>query len=439
MFNPKPSPLRSLQVDEFLPPVSRWIIVGGGLLIGAVGLAVGLASIVTYNVAVRAPATVRPAGELRVVQSALTGTVASIDIQPNQTVQQGDVIARLDPTQLNSQQQQLQGGVQQLQIQRAQVETQIQLMRAQMASESRAIAQTVATAQSELDRNQRELSEQQATTEADLAEAQAALDLATVEVQRYQQLVDSGAVSQLQLDEKRAAVQTAMAQVRRARAALNPIDAGVAIAQQQILHEESRGRATLATLQREQELLLQNQAELQAQLLQAQQDLQQVDADLVKTIIRAATEGTVFQLNLRNPNQVVQAGDVVAQIAPNTQNLVIKARVDTQDIDRVQVGQLSQLRIEACPFPDYGTLAATVSAIAPDVSRSEVGGDRPESLASYFEVTLQPDAITLIQTTPRNRRPCQLQAGMQAEANIISREETFLQFLLRQTRLLTGG
>lgn len=432
MTTSKPSPLRSLHVDEFLPPVSRWTTLGGLILIGAISSALGLASVVKYNVAVRAPATIRPAGELRVVQSALTGTVASIEVQANQTVQLGEVIARLDSTQLEAQRQQLQGSIQQLQIQFSQLNTQIQLMGAQIASESRAIAQTVATAQSELNRNQREFSERQVTTEADLAEAQAALELATSEMQRYQQLVDSGAVSQLQLEEKQAAVQTAEAQVRRAQVALNPIDASVAIAQQQISQEESRGRATLATLQREQELLLQNRAELQAQLIQAQQDFQQVEADLANTLIRAATAGTVFQLNLRNPNQVVQAGEVLAEIAPNTQALVIKARVATQDIDQVKVGQTAQLRIEACPFPEYGTLAGTVAAIAPDAITPQ--SDRAESSMSYFEVTVQPAANALTS----NVRQCQLQAGMQAEANIISQEETFLRFLLRKTRLLTS-
>jgi HlyD family secretion protein len=53
--------------------------------------------------------------------------------------------------------------------------------------------------------------------------------------------------------------------------------------------------------------------------------------------------------------------------------------------------------------------------------------------ANYFEVTIQPDRLFLV----HGDRHCQLQSGMEAETNIISREETLLQFILRKARLLT--
>ncbi|NJO77176.1 MAG: HlyD family efflux transporter periplasmic adaptor subunit [Cyanobacteria bacterium RM1_2_2] len=435
MLRAKSSPLRPIQADEFLPPVSRWTTVGGLILIGGVGAATILAAIVKYDVAIKAPASIRPSGELRVVQTALAGTIEQINVEVNDSIQAGDVIARLDRTSLDAQQRQLQGTVQQIQLQRTQLEAQIQLLGSQIASEARAIDQTIASAEFELSQRQREFRERQVVTQADLTEAEATLTLATREMQRYQQLVESGAVAQLQLEEKQAAVQTAEAQVRRAEAALNPSDSPVAIGQRQISQATASGRATLATLERERELLRQNRAELQAQLLETQQALRQVEANLQKTAIRSATAGTILRLNLRNPNQVVQSGEVLAEIAPQTSNLVIKARVATQDIDRVEAGQQAQIRVEACPYPDYGILAGEVIAIAPDATVPQDQAS-PVNLTSspYFEVALRPAATALA----GNNRQCQLQLGMEAEANIISRQETFLQFLLRKARLTTG-
>lgn len=444
MLKTKPS-LRPINADEFLPSVSRWTTLGGLVLIGGVGAATVLASVVKYNVAIKAPATIRPSGELRVVQSTIAGTVEQINVTANDRVAAGQVIVQLDRTSLETQQRQLQGTVQQIQIQLAQLDTQIQLMANQIASESRAIDQTVASAEAELSQRQREFRERQVVTQADLSEAEAALKLANREMQRYQQLVESGAVAQLQLEEKQAAVQTAEAQVRRARAALNPTDSPVAVGQRQIGQAAASGQATLATLKRERELLQQNRAALQAQLLDAQQDLRQAETNLQQTAIRSPTAGTILRLNLRNPNQVVQVGDVLAEIAPQSGELVIKAQVATQDVDRVAAGQQAQIRVQACPYPDYGVLAGEVAAVAPDatVLPDTLPRDRetPVSSASnpfvsnsYFEVTIQPAAAALM----GNNRRCQLQPGMEAEASIISRQETFLQFLLRKARLTAG-
>jgi len=49
-------------------------------------------------------------------------------------------------------------------------------------------------------------------------------------------------------------------------------------------------------------------------------------------------------------------------------------------------------------------------------------------------VTIQPEQTAL---TNGNRK-CQLQAGMEAEANVVARQESFLQFALREARLTTN-
>jgi HlyD family secretion protein len=436
-----PLSLRSVRAEEFLPPISRWTTWGGIVLVSSVGIAIALSAVLQYNTTVRAMATVRPSGEVRIVQAEIDGTIESIEVETNQTVQQGDVIARLDRSRLETQQSQIQGSIQQSQLQLAQMDTQVQLLETQIAAERRSLDQEISVAQSELARNQRDYGTQQATTQADLSEAQAALTFARSEMQRYEQLVESGAASQLQLEEKQAAVRTAEAQVARAQAALNPSQASVAIAQARIAQSESTGRATLATLNRERETLLQRRSEIQTQLVRDQQELRQLEIELQRSVIRATSDGTVLRLNLRNVDQVVQSGDTIVEIAPANTALVIKAAIATQDIDSVKLEQPVRLRINACPFPDYGTLGGTVTAISADAiaPRSELAAPasnraEPAITANYYEVTIQPEQTVLI----NGDRQCQLQAGMEAEANIIARQESFLQFALRKARLVTN-
>jgi HlyD family secretion protein len=430
-----------IKADEFLPSISRWTAFSGYFLVGAIGFTVVLAAVTKYNVAVKAEATVRPSGDLRVVQAELEGTIKQIEIAENQTVRQGDIVAYLDDTKLQIQKNQLQASVQQGQLQLDQFDAQIRLLNAQIAAENRSIDGSIAAAEAETRRNQRELEERQVTTQADFEEAEASLAYAREEKNRYERLVRDGAVSDLQLREKETALRGAEARLERARAALNPTNASVNAAQEQVTQQVARGQATIAELRKERESLIQRRSEIQTQLIRDRTQLEQTERDLEGTVIRATTTGTVFKLNLSNFNQIVRVGDNIAQIAPNDAPLVIKASVANQDIDKVEVGQLAKVRVNACPYPDYGVLQGTVTAVAPDVSSQDnqtttsTGSQNTNSSSNSrsFEVTIQPDRPVLV----RQNRECQIQAGMEASATIVSREETFLQFVLRKARILT--
>jgi HlyD family secretion protein len=430
--------LRAVGSDEFLPPTRRWITWSGLLLASAVVAATALASVTQYNVTIRANATVRPTGELRLVQAQMEGAVQQILAQENQAVRQGDVIATLDATQLYTRQRQLEGSIRHDRGQIAQLDSQIRALNQQMAAESSVTQRVLAVGAAELSRNQREYQDRTLTTTADVREAESALELAQDQRDRYAQLATAGAISQMQLQEKESAVKSAAARLEKARALLQPSPAGITIAQQQMAQQQAKGVSTLAVLQKDREALVQQQVQVQAQLSKNEQDLQQTERDLQRRVIRATSAGVVLQLNLRNSGQVVRPGDAIAQIAPADSRLVVKATVATQDIEKVTVGQRVQLRVAACPYPDYGTLGGVVQTVSPDAIAPQRPTGTPNSLADpettrSFEVTIQPDALAL-GTGPQK---CQMQAGMEAKADIISKSETVLQFLLRKARLLT--
>jgi HlyD family secretion protein len=179
--------------------------------------------------------------------------------------------------------------------------------------------------------------------------------------------------------------------------------------------------------------LQQQRQGLTRQIRYDQATLQAIEQELGKSAILVPTTGTIFRLQLRNPGQAVRPGDVVAQIVPGQASLIFKARVNVQDISQVEVGQPAQLRISAYPYPDYGVLAGTIQAIAPDVTVAP--GVDPSMTASYYEVTIHPERPYLTQ----GNRQFPLQPGMEARADIISRQETVIQAVLRQLRLWVDG
>ncbi len=356
-------------------------------------------------------------------------------------VKQGDAIAYIDNSRLQTQKSQLQGNIQHSQRQLIQIAAQIRALDSQRNSESSLMNRTIASAEADLGRNQRDYQERRITTQTEVQEAEATLELAREELKRYQQLGNTGAIAQLQIKEKQQAFKAAQARLQRAKATLNPSGALVTIAAERIAQEKARGESTLATLNKEREELLQSQVEIQNQLDRDRQELQQIGIELGKTVILAPVDGTILKLNLRNQSQVVTPGESVAQIAPSNASLVVKARVAAQDISKVRdceeekVSECEQgkvqLRFSAYPYPDYGTLKGAVRAIAPDAITSQTS--EGAAAAPYYEVTIQPERPYLV----RSDRQYPIKPGMEVTADIISREETILTFILTKARLLT--
>jgi HlyD family secretion protein len=480
--------------EQFLPPISPWITLGGLLQIASVSMAIALAAIIKYDVTVRVSATVRPTGEVRIVQAAIEGTVENIKVTQNQVIKQGDAIAIIDDNLLQTQKSKLESNIAQRQLQLTQIEAQIRALNNQITAEKERNIRAINTAEAELSRSLRDYQDRQKNSSAEVEEAAANLRIAERELQksraelksaeanlksieaalnaaklkrdRYRPVAETGALSQNQLEEaqlaveqqqqavasqkgaieaqkqtterQQQAVEAATARLHRVQTALNPNNAEVAIAQQRIASEKASGSATLAILNREEEALIQQQIELNKQLAGDMQDLQQLKTDLEKTTIRATSDGTILKLELRNPGQVVRSGDAIAQIAPAGAPLIIKARVPAQEIGKVQVCQLenmencqqgkAQLRVSAYPYPDYGTLPAAVRAIAPDTMTS---GD--SNFPAHYEVTIEAKKPYLV----KGDRQYFIQPGMEITADIISKEETLLTFILRKIRLLT--
>ncbi|RCJ25604.1 hemolysin D [Nostoc minutum NIES-26] len=441
LTEPNPTLLRPIQNDEFVPPISLWTTLGGLFLVGTVGVAVMLAAVVKYNTIVKAAATVRPAGELRIVQAATEGMVTRILVKENQVVKQGDAIAYLDNSRLQIQKNQLQGNIQYNQRQLIQITAQLKAVDSKRLAESSLMNRSIAAAKANLSHSQRDYRDRQIVTQTEVQEAEASLELAREEMKRYQQLGNTGAITTLQIKEKEQAFQAAQARMTRAKTTLNPSNALVAIANEQIAQERAKGLASLATLDKEREELLQRQVEIRNELHRNIQELQQIGIEVHKTLILAPASGTILKLNLRNPSQVVKSGETITQIAPSNTSLVVMARVAAQDISKVRdckeekisdckYGK-AQLRFSAYPYPDYGVLQGTVTAISPDVITPPIGAT--SVAAPYYEVTIQPERPYLL----RGDRSYPIQPGMEVTANIISNQETILTFILRKARLLT--
>jgi len=188
MFSdPNPNLLRPAKSDEFLPPISLWTTLGGVLLMGSVGAAIILTAVTKYNITVKAPATVRPVGEVQIVQAATEGTVESIPVKENMVVKQGEAIAVIDSSQSLTKKSQLQGNIQQNQLQLRQILAQVNATDERIAAENWGMERAIASAEADLSRNQQEYRERKLTTVAEVEAAAANFQLAQLERQKAQE------------------------------------------------------------------------------------------------------------------------------------------------------------------------------------------------------------------------------------------------------------
>jgi multidrug efflux pump subunit AcrA (membrane-fusion protein) len=488
--------LEPITPTQFIPPIRRWVSIGGIIMVSSFAAAIGLSTILKYKVTVQAPAAIRPVGELRLVQSTLEGSVLSIAVRENQVVKKGDTIATVKDLRLENKLQtrlnQLAGDSRKAKQQLQAIDAQISASDRQNVAEIDRTNRSIAGIESELSRANRDYRDKQITTQAEVAEAEAnwkaarreqqaaEIELKVVEAnlkslqasyqsafarsQRYKNAGTAGAISTNLLEEARLtteqqaqaivaqqatilkqqqivarngeAVVAAAARTQRTQAALNPSKSDSITIVQKIAGEQASGKAAVARLQQDQLKLLQQRVEIANQIATNDRDIAQITTELKPIPILAPTSGTIQELSLRNNLQVVRIGDRLAQIIPTGTPLDIKALVAISDISNVKVGQTVQMRVSACPYTDYGVASGTVSEISADAKSIERNSTQQPQVAAngVYEVTIKPTSLSL----KRGRNTCQIRSGMDGRADIISKEETVWQFMLKKARLLVN-
>jgi len=397
--------LMHIEADDFLPALGGWSrTFGRNVLITATAGLLGL-SIWPWRETVRAAGVVRPDGENTVVQSQLDGTLAAVWIKENQEVQEGQALAMLDRKQLESEKRKLE-------------------------SELRdSIAQQHNSAQQSTDLKQKsiatsELLQAQLQSAArNVDNAEATLRFRQTELQRYRSLQATGAVAASVVDEKNA--QYALARNELAKA------------QQALAEQRARGTAQLAELRQDSGQTLNQQREFNKLLETTRSRLGEVNRALSNSTIKAPQTGTILLSGMRHAQQVIRAGEILAQIAPTNAKQTIQVRVPSRDVGTIKPKQEAFLRVTGCPYPDYGVLKAKVINISADTvqKESETQGSSASAYPGLFQVSLEPASRQL----RAGHRLCELRHGMDVQAEIVTRQTTVLGFLLTKLRLFSGA
>jgi len=182
------------------------------------------------------------------------------------------------------------------------------------------------------------------------------------------------------------------------------------------------GETQLQILQQASEL----QNEVVAELSEVQTSLKDVNEritalrDVVsRTTIAAPDTGVVTGMQYHTIGGVIGAGATIAEIVPQSDELVVEASVSPVDIDRVTEGQEARIR-----FSTFGSRAPTINgrvlSLSADSMISEMTG------APYYLARIDVDDTSLEQLDGQALIP-----GMPAEVYINTGSRTLLQYLFK--------
>lgn len=157
-------------------------------------------------------------------------------------------------------------------------------------------------------------------------------------------------------------------------------------------------------------------ADLDLELAKLEENITTMRDREVRSDLRSPVSGVVNKLLVNTVGGIVAPGQEVAEIVPDSEALVVSARLAPNDRGKVWVGMPAILKVTAYDYSIHGGLQAEIAEISPDVVQDENG-------ASFFRVRLTADESDFGSKYP-------ILPGMVADVDMLAQEKTVLQTLV---------
>ncbi|NJM98470.1 MAG: HlyD family efflux transporter periplasmic adaptor subunit [Phormidesmis sp. RL_2_1] len=360
-----------------------------------------------------------PQGETYKLQPVIEGKVDSILVKEGDTVYKNQVLLSLDAALLEADISRLEQAVLAAQKELAQVRSLIiQTQQESVASGQIATANTAAT-MANLQQSQSAVG----VSEALLISLADEMNAHQERLARIRAIETQGAVSkeylfgiEQNLRERQQAITQNQGELARFRAQTRQAEAELAQkqAEEQQIH--------ILAQQSLQKLAMEEQ-QLQATIADLSTQLEQAKTKLSQSYVKASTDGIVSNLAIHNVGEVVQPGQVVAEVVPEDTPLILSAVVPPQEAGLLKVGMETQIKLDAFPYQNYGTLLGTVAFISPD---AKAVTDTSEGY--QVDVALAQDFVV------HEQQQVRLQIGQTATAEVVVRRRRIIEILLDPIR-----
>jgi HlyD family secretion protein len=420
----------------------------------------------------KATGRLEPSGKTFILDAPVAGTVANINVQTGEVVEAGQSLLELESDLASSELQQLQAKLagqqnqlNQLELLKKQLLVTVNIQEQETQAQKLEKQAQVAQAQQQLQFSQTSYNSQKSGklaqinqakqnfvyTQTAVNSAQKILTKAQTEIERYRQAVNQGVISEVQvveqenlIAEKQQAFDKAQSEFQQAKLRLQEqqnsyaqvirqAESAIAKAQLQLQQQEKGARTLTYTgklaVLKSREQLKNTESEiatLATEIAQSQSEIASAQYKLKQTVLKAPVQGTVFDLPIQKPGDVLQPGDKVAEIAPEDSPLVVIAQMATAESGSLAKGMPVKLKFDAYPFQDYGIVTGKLTGISPTSKQGKV--------ANYnLEIKLDRDCL------PTANKCIALRPGDTVAAEVIVRQRRIIDFILDPFKKLQKG
>ncbi len=420
---------------------------------------------------------IEPKGATQKLDSVVSGSVTAVKVKEGQTVAAGQVLVELETGVLKTELQQAQSKLEgqqnrlmQLDLLKNQLELSIHVQEQQNQSQQLEKIAQVNQARQNLDGKQstynlqklekqalvNQAQQQINSAENDKKSAQNRLTIDSRQVERFNQIVKAGAVSENQVDQLKKEAEESKRLYEKATSDIKQGELRVAQEQSsyqttisQLESDIKQARLRLQEIQssykgllqagkltvlKSQEQLKDLQTQigvLRSDIMQSRSQIMSVKLQLAQRTLRSPVDGTIFALPISKPGSVLQSGQMVAQIAPKNTAYVLKAQMPSQQSGFLKKGMPVKIKFDAYPFQDYGVLSGHVNWISLDSKIQETTQGKTETYD--LEITLNKPYLE-----SGNKRIF-LTPGQTATAEVIVRQRRVIDFVLDPFKKLQKG
>lgn len=154
------------------------------------------------------------------------------------------------------------------------------------------------------------------------------------------------------------------------------------------------------------------------------QELEDKKVTLEHSIIYAPMDAIVKNILITTKGAKVRPGDVILELVPSSDKLIIEAKFQPKDLSFIQKGQKAAVKLDAYDYSIYGIFYGVVKYISPDalVEKTQKGDEL------YFRVQIELDTKEL---NAKNGKKIEISPGMTATIDIVTGERTVFDYLAK--------
>lgn len=189
--------------------------------------------------------------------------------------------------------------------------------------------------------------------------------------------------------------------------------------------ETSALRKTELLSKRRREAAL-RRAEIEEKFVETTLSIAEISSRIERAHVVASVTGTVMELAVANPREVIAPGDLIAEIVPGASAVEAEIEVTADRIGNIRLGMEARLKVLSYDFTRFGEVIGRVAAISPSSFETETG-------ETVFRVKI---------ALPNNGESANLLGrpilpGMTVSADVLTDSKKVLTYLLKPLRVLS--